>query len=115
MRLGVQVARQHEDGVQRVSLSPSDSGHELTATEPCAEALPMEIDGMSHGSVPCGGRFPANTPIAPPAIGLTHKQFCEKIMGEPLPGDGQGRECFDTFPTFLWLGIPLHVLVHILH
>ena len=61
----------------------------------------MEIDEMSYGSVPCGGRFPANTPITPPAIGLTHKQFCEKIMGEPLPGDGQGRECFDTFPTFV--------------
>ena len=49
----------------------------------------------------CGGRFPANTPITPPAIGLTHKQFCDKIMGEPLPGDGQGRECLDTFPTFV--------------
>ena len=95
------AARQHEEGFQRVSLSPSDSGHEPTDMEPCAEALPMEIDEMSYGSVPCGGRFPANTPITPPAIGLTHKQFCDKIMGEPLPGDGQGRECLDTFPTFV--------------
>ena len=63
-------------------LSPSDSGHEPTDMEPCAEALPMEIDEMSYGSVPCGGRFPANTPITPPAIGLT-------------------QECFDTFPTFV--------------
>ena len=77
-----------------VSLSSSDSGHEQTETdtEPCAEALPMEIDEMSAGSVPCGGRSPANTPITPPAIGLTH---------EELPGDGHGRECFDTFPTFV--------------
>ena len=95
------AARQHEEGFQRVSLSPSDSGHEPTDMEPCAEALPMEIDEMSYGSAPCGGRFPANTPVTPPAIGLTHKQFCDKIMGEPLPGDGQGRECFDTFPTFV--------------
>ena len=45
----------------------------------------MELDEVHAGSVPCGGRFPANTPITPPAIGLTHKQFREKIMGELLP------------------------------
>ncbi len=85
---------QTDDGVQRVSLSSSD-------TEPCAETLPMEIDDVTNGSVPIAGHLPANTPIAPPAIGLTHKQFCDKIMGATLPGDDEGRECFDTFPTFV--------------
>ena len=89
------------EGFQRVSLSPSDSGHDPGDMEPCAEPLPMEIDEMSPGNVPCGGRFPVDTPITPPAIGLTHMQFCDKINGVPLPGDGPGRECFDTFPTFV--------------
>ena len=89
------------EGVQRVSLSPSDSGHDPGDMEPCAEPLPMEIDEMSPGNGPCGGRFPADTPITPPAIGLTHTQFCDKIKDKPLPGDGSGRECFDTFPTFV--------------
>ena len=46
------VAQQHENGFQRVSLSSSDSGHEQTETdtEPCAEALSMEIDEMSSGT-----------------------------------------------------------------
>ncbi len=61
----------------------------------------MEIDEMSSGSVLCGGRFPANTPITPPAIGLT--QFSEKIMGEPLPG-GFFRE-FEFFITGLTLSL----------
>ena len=102
------VAQQQADGFQRVSLSSSDSGHEQneTDTEPCAEALPMDLDEVHSGSVPCRGRFPANTPITPPAIGLTHKQFSEKILGELVPGDGHGRECFDTFPTFV-VGDPL--------
>ena len=46
-------------------------------------------------------RFPAETPVTPPAIGLSHAQWCEKIMNEPLPGDGQGRECFDPLPRFV--------------
>ena len=95
------VFHKHGEGFQRVSLSPSDSGHDPGDMEPCAETLPMEIDEMSPGNVPCGGCFPADTPITPPAIGLTHKQFCDKIKGVPLPGDGPGRECFDTFPTFV--------------
>ena len=82
------------EGVQSVSLSPSDSGHDPGNMEPCAEPLPMEIDEMSPGNSPCGGRFPADTPITPP-------QFCDKIKDKPLPGDGSGRECFDTFPTFV--------------
>ena len=89
------------EGVQRVSLSPSDSGHDPGDMVPCAEPLPMEIDEMSPGNGPCGRRFPADTPITPPAIGLTHAQFCDKIKDKPLPGDGSGRECFDTFPTFV--------------
>ena len=104
------------EGVQRVSLSPSDSGHDPGDMEPCAEPLPMEIDEMSPGNGPCGGRFPADTPITPPAIGLTHTQFCDKIKDKPLPGDGSGRECFDTFPTFvvgdqvIWKDIFRHIL-----
>ena len=46
-------------------------------------------------------RFPAETPVTPPAIGLSHAQWCEKIMNKPLPGDGYGRECFDTLPQFV--------------
>ena len=84
---------------QRVSLSPSDSGHDPGDVEPCAEPLPMEIDEMSPGYGPCGVQFPADTPITPPAMGLTHA--CDKIKDKPLPGDGPGRECFDTFPTFV--------------
>ena len=45
--------------------------------------------------------FPAETPVTPAAIGLSHAQWCEKIMNEPLPGDGQGRECFDPLPRFV--------------
>ena len=61
----------------------------------------MEIDErpVGHGSYEV--RFPADTPVTPPAIGLSHAQWCDKIMDEPLPGDGQGRECFDTFPRFV--------------
>ena len=32
---------------------------------------------------------------------LVHKQFCDKVKGRDLPGDGSGRESFDTFPTFV--------------
>ena len=46
-------------------------------------------------------RFPAETPVTPPAIGLSHAQWCEKIMDKSLPGDGYGRECFDTLPRFV--------------
>ena len=90
-----------DDGIQRVSLSPADSGLDPDDMEPCADPLPMEIDErpVGHGSYEV--RFPADTPVTPPAIGLSHAQWCEKIMDEPLPGDGQGRECFDTFPRFV--------------
>ena len=193
------AAQQQGDGFQRVSLSSSDSGHEQneTNTEPCAEALPMELDEvhsaqyhgyfMSNGTMvvrkcPCCQEVPecqtclvtyliserldspgdgkrdvegdhvdldlvrafkrtrhcpacesgmsapgirhnaeckrarasvgeeyervskANTPITPPVVGLNHKQFRQEVMGQLLPGDGHGRECFDTFPTFVILG-----------
>ena len=97
------AAQQQGNGFQWVSLSSSDSGHEQneSETEPCEEALPMELDEVQSGSVPCGGRFPANTPITPPVVGLSHRQFHDEVMGQLLPGDGHGRECFDTFPTFV--------------
>ena len=50
---------------------------------------------------PIRGRFPADTPTTPPVIGVSHKQFCDKVKGRNLPGDGSGRESFDTFPTFV--------------
>ena len=85
-----------DDGIQRVSLSldPDDM-------EPCTDPLPIEIDErpVGHGSDEV--RFPADTPVTPPAIGLSHAQWCEKIIDELLPEDGQGRECFDTFPRFV--------------
>ena len=109
------MAAQHGgDGFQRVSLSSSDSGHEQSEseTEPCEEALPMELDEVQSGVAPFGGRFPANTPITPPVVGLSHRQFCDKVMGQTLPGDGHGRACFDF--SLLLLGIPLPVLIRAL-
>ena len=38
-----------DDGIQRVSLSPTDSGLDPDDMEPCADSLPMEIDER-----PCG-------------------------------------------------------------
>ena len=80
-----------EEGVQRVSLSPSDSELDPGDMEPCADLLPMDIDEVPPGFGPCGVRFPADTSITPPAIGLTHAQWCDKIKDKPLPGDGPVR------------------------
>ena len=91
-----------EDGIRRVSTSPTDTEPESDDMEPCADPLPMEIDERpgvlgSYDEV----RFPAETPVTPPAIGLSHAQWCKKVMNESLPGDGFGRECFDTLPQFV--------------
>ena len=97
-----------EDGVQRVSLSPSDSGLDPDDMEPCADPLPMEIDERPLGFGSYEVRFPADTPVTPPAIGLSHAQWCDKI-------NGQGRECFDLAPFHdSWLAIPLHDSILIL-
>ena len=63
------AAQYQGNGFQWVSLSSSDPGHEQneSETEPCGETLPMELDELQSGSVPCGECFPANTPITPPA------------------------------------------------
>ena len=62
----------------------------------------MDIDNVPAMDGPILGRFPADTPITPPVIGVSHRQFCDKVMkGCNLPGDGNGRESFDTFPTFV--------------
>ena len=97
------AAPQGWEGFHRVSLSSSDSGQEQSEseTEPCGEALPMEMDEVHSADAPIRGRFPADTPIAPPVVGLSHKQFCNKVMDQTLPGDGYGRASFDTFPTFV--------------
>ena len=97
-------AHKAKNGVQRVPLTSdgSDTGTEVdTETEPCGEALPMDIDHApaSHGLFQ--GRFPADTPTTPPVIGVSHKQFCNEVKGRDLPGDGSGRGSFDTFPTFV--------------
>ena len=44
---------------------------------------------------------PADTPITPPAVGISRQQFCDETMGEVLPGDNSGRGSFDTLPTFV--------------
>ena len=67
----------------------------------CADPLPMEIDERPGVLGSYEVRFPAETPVTPPAIGLSHAQWCEKIMNKSLPGDGYGRECFDTLPQFV--------------
>ena len=90
-----------EDGIQRVSISPTDTEPESDDMEPCADPLPMEIDERPGVFGSYEARFPAETPVTPPAIGLSHAQWCKKIMNESLPGDGFGRECFDTLPQFV--------------
>ena len=72
-----------------------------TETEPCAEELPQDMDMRPARDGLIQGRFPADTPITPPVIGVSHRQFCDKVNGSNLPGDGNGRESFDTFPTFV--------------
>ena len=93
-----------KNGVQRVPLTSdgSDTGTEVdTETEPCGEELPMDIDHAPASDGLFQGRFPADTPTTPPVIGVSHKQFCDKVKGRDLPGDGSGRGSFDTFPTFV--------------
>ena len=91
------------EGFHKVSLSSSDSGDEPneSETEPCGEELPMDIDEGPSSEAPLPGRFPADTPITPPVVGLSHKQFCDQVLNQSLPGDGSGRESFDTFPSFV--------------
>ncbi len=43
-----------------------------------------------------GNTLPASTPITPPAVGISHRQFCEDIIGKSLPGGNNGRGSFDT-------------------
>ena len=90
-----------KDGIRRVSISPTDTEPESDDMEPCADPLPMEIDERPGVLGSYEVRFPAETPVTPPAIGLSHAQWCEKIMDKSLPGDGYGRECFDTLPRFV--------------
>ena len=90
-----------EDGIRRVSISPTDTEPEPDDMEPCADPLPMEIDERPGVLGSYEVRFPAETPVTPPAIGLSHAQWCDKVMNESLPGDGFGRECFDTLPRFV--------------
>ena len=63
--------------------------------------LPMEIDERPGVRGAYEVRLPAVTPVTPPAIGLSHAQWCDKILNESLPGDGFGRGCFDTLPRFV--------------
>ena len=97
-----------EDGIRRVSISPTDTEPEPDDMEPCADPLPMEIDERPGVRGSYEVRFPAETPVTPPAIGLSHAQWCDKVMNESLPGDGFGRGCFDTLPRFVtsceWVG-----------
>ena len=90
-----------EDGIRRVSISPTDTEPEPDDMEPCADPLPMEIDERPGVRGSYEVRFPAETPVTPPAIGLSHAQWCDKVMNESLPGDGFGRGCFDTLPRFV--------------
>ena len=87
-----------ESGVQRVPLTSDGSE---TETEPCDKALPMEIDRVPASVGLSQGRFPADTPITPPVVGVSHQQFCDAVKGRKLPGDDSGRGSFDTFPTFV--------------
>ena len=61
-----------EDGIRRVSISPTDTEPEPDDMEPCAAPLPMEIDERPGVRGAYEVRFPAVTPVTPPAIGLSH-------------------------------------------
>ena len=90
-----------EDGIRRVSISPTNTEPDPDDMEPCAAPLPMEIDERPGVRGAYEVRLPAVTPVTPPAIGLSHAQWCDKILNESLPGDGFGRGCFDTLPRFV--------------
>ena len=83
-----------ESGVQRVPLTSDGSE---TETEPRDKALPMEIDRVPASVGLPQGRFPADTPITPPVVGVSHQQFCDAVKGRKLPGDDSARGSFDTF------------------
>ena len=56
-----------EDGIRRVSISPTDTEPESDDMEPSADPLPMEIDERPGVIGSYEARFPAETPVAPPA------------------------------------------------
>ena len=87
-----------EEGIQRVPLTSDGSE---TETEPCDKALPKDLDNASASGGPSQWRFPAITPITPPVVGVSHRQFCDSVKGRKLPGDDSGRRSFDTRPTFV--------------
>ena len=87
-----------EEGIQRVPLTSDGSE---TETEPCNTALPKGLDDTYVRGGPPNWRFPAITPITPPVVGISHRQFCESVKGCNLPGDDSGRKSFDTRPTFV--------------
>ena len=87
-----------EEGIQRVPLTSDGSE---TETEPCDTALPKGLDDAYAPGGPPNWRFPAITPITPPVVGVSHRQFCESVKGCNLPGDDSGRKSFDTRPTFV--------------
>ena len=87
-----------EEGIQRVPLTSDGSE---TETEPCDTALPKGLDDAYAPGGPPNWRFPAITPITPPVVGVSHRQFCESVKGCKSPGDDSGRKSFDTCPTFV--------------
>ena len=48
------------DGIRRVSISPTDTEPESDDMEPCADPLPMEIDERPGGLGSYEVRFPAD-------------------------------------------------------
>ena len=68
-----------EDGIRRVSISPTNTEPDPDDMEPCATPLPMEIDERPGVRGAYEVRLPAVTPVTPPAIGLSHAQWCDKI------------------------------------
>ena len=88
-----------EEGVQRVPLTSDGSE---TETEPCDKALPKDLDNASASGGLSQGRFPATTPITPPVVGVSHRQFCDSVKGRKLPGDDSGRRSFDTLQPLWW-------------
>ena len=69
-----------EEGIRRVSISPTDTEPEPDDMEPCADPLPMEIDERPGVLGSYEVRFPAETPVTPPAIGLSHAHSLRRTM-----------------------------------
>ncbi len=87
------ASHQLTNGYQAISLTSDDSDSEQEVAQPT-----MIATDRAHAR---SNPLPAITPVTRPALGISHRQFCENTLGETLPGDNTGRGSFDALPTFV--------------